>query len=246
MASRKRQLQTRQSKSTRMKRTTVKETRLAQGLDAVPNTVRRSGITEVEPSPATDAVLSGLPVGFRAQVQKEIGLVAAIMAVMTIFLVLLVQRDGEPLVTPAAIGLLGVMIALTVGLCTLLYLQRWRKSRMNAARLSVDERRCMSANGSLLIQERNAGIGSREHWLLARGSDWMPIDPEVLRSLDPIMVARPKIDGPFDVQTGTDVTREWTVPRAAVLFHRATGTIIEILDQEVGLVYRHPRYPPTG
>jgi hypothetical protein len=229
-----------------MRSATVKQALRTGPDDLRPKGHQRTGVEYVGPTPATDAVLAGHPVGFGRQLLTEIGLIVGVMVVMTGFLVVMIRGDGQSLTSDGSVLTLGIMVGVTLATVVGLLVLRWRQSRMLRTTLTPAERRCVVATGPVRIQARNAGLGTQEHWLLARESDWMQMDAEMLDAVEPIMRARAQMDGPFDQQSGTDVTQEWTVHHATVLYHPGSGTIIEIEDQHGRLTYRHPDYHPGG
>jgi hypothetical protein len=252
MRPQKRKLQLRQSRAGRMRSAAVKQA-LATNTELVkPGVAYRRGVHQVEPTPATDALLFDQTAESLRRAAGEVAWLVVGMALVALVVTYLARPPEQPLgpapgmlgLTPGMVNFLVVLAALTGVLGLLIVLRRWHQGRTAARRLSKDERRCALAAGTLHVQERETEIGSRAHWLRPLGDDWLPVERPVFEALEPLMVEKVRDDASVDQQSGGDVIQAWTVANATILFHRQTQTIIEIHDLQGDVVYRHPCYRP--
>jgi hypothetical protein len=252
MRPQKRKLQSRLSRSGRMRSATVKRASATNADLVRPGVGYRRGVRHVDPTPATDAVLYDETARSLRRAAVEVACLVGIMAVVAAVVAYLARPPAQPLapasgpfgLSPGIASFL-IGIAVVTGLLALiLVLRRWHQGRTAAARLRKEERRCTLAAGPLAVQERETADGSREPWLRPEGGEWLHVEDEVFDALEPVLAETTRSPGALDRQTGNDVVREWTAPNTSVLYHQGTGTVIEIRDATGDLVYRHPNYRP--
>jgi hypothetical protein len=248
----KRKVQTRQSRSARMRSATVKRA-LATNADLVkPGVGYRRGLHPVDPTPATDTLLFDETARHLRRAAVEVVCLVGGMALVSAVVVYLGRSPQTALapspgtfgLAPGLVNVLIVIAAFTGVLALVVVVRRWQQGRKALTRLSRDERRCTLAAGSLQVQERETEVGSRVHWLRPDGGDWMLVEEAVFDALEPSLVEAPTGEVAFDRRTGSDVVQAWTIPNASILFHPGAPTVIEIHDSTGDLVYRHPRYRP--
>jgi hypothetical protein len=247
MPRRRPKFQTRLSRSDRMRSATVKQVRAAQPDDAGPMRRSRSGVEYVGPSPATDAVIAHSTGGPLRYGLREVAWLIGIMTLVAVVIaVAMIQADQAGTDNSRLVTVALIIGATTVGLAVLIVLRRWHQGRMAFIRLAPEQRRLSRTTGTIRVQERLNLVNAREYWLRAPGSAWMNIDLQTFEQIEPVLVATQRNDLNFQRQTGNDVSRDWAIPDATILYHGHphSGTVVEIHDADGNLVYRHPRYDP--
>jgi hypothetical protein len=211
-----------------------------------PLSSRERGVEYVDPTPAIQAVISNAPARVRRQGRNELGILAAIMGAMTTFMVLVVQREGQPFINSAAVPILWIMGTITAGVAAVLFFGRWRQSKGVTPGSTPEERRSVWGTGPVFVRERVAGLSrAREYSMRAEGSDWMPMDGMLLDAISPIATPRAEYEEAFDDQPGSEGDFDWVLFDATVLYHRASATVLEVHDQRGKRLYRHPDYRPS-
>jgi hypothetical protein len=252
MRPQKRKLQSRQSRSARMRSATAKRA-FATNADLVkPGVGYRRGLHPVDPTPATDTVLFDKTAGYLRRAAVEVVCLVGGMALVSAVVVYLGRSPQTALapspgmfgLAPGLVNVLFVIAAFTGVLALVIVVRRWQQGRKALTRLTRDERRCTLAAGTIHVQARETEIGSRVHWLRPDGGDWMLVEEAVFDALKPSLVETPTDEAAFDRQTGSDVVQAWTISNASILFHPGAQTVIEIHDSMGDLVYRHARYRP--
>jgi hypothetical protein len=237
--------QTRLARSERMRSATVKQVRAARPDDAGPTLRRQSGVEHVGPTPTTDAVIAhstGAPL--RYGVREVVWLVGGMVSVAIFLAILMIQSGNSGDDYSNLVGVVPLIGAATLGLAVLIVLKRWHQNRMAFIRLTPEQRRLARETGTLRLQERLNLDNAREYWLRAPGSDWMEIDRQTFEQIEPVLVATQRNDLNFQRQTGNDVSRDWAIPDATVLYHPHSQTVVEIEGADGEPVYRHPHYRP--
>ena len=243
MPRRKPKFQSRLARSDRMRSASVKRVLASDPARFDPQSARERGVEYIDPTPAIQAVIADAPARIRRQGRNELGILVAIMGAMTLFMVLVVQREGQPFLNSAAMPIVWIMGAITAGVAGVLFLGRWRQSTRVTSGTTPEERRCVRGTGPVFFRERMAGLSrAREHSMRAEGSDWMPIDGKLLDALSPIATPRAEYEAAFDDQPGSEGDFDLVLFDATVLYHQASATVLEVHDQKGKRLYRHPGY----
>lgn len=232
-----------------MQSATIRRARETQPVDDRPPDRPRRAVEYVGPTPATDAVIAAETTGpLRYGLRQVAWLVGAVTLVTIVVAVLMVRVGGTGDSRPTLQTVVLLIGAATVVLAAPILLRRWYQSHMASDRLTPQQRRLSRVTGTIRVQERLSPDNAREYWLRAPGSRWMAIDRQTFEQIEPFLVATQRNDLSFQRQTGNDVSRDWAMLDATILFHAHphAGTVVEIHDADGELVFRHPHYRPEA
>lgn len=247
MPRRRPKFQTRLARSDRMRSAAVKQVRAAQPDGGHASDGSRRTVEYVGPTAATDAVIA-----YSTRKRKRNGfravawLLAIMMVVAIVISVAIVQSGRAATASSTIVQSLLLIGTTTLGLSGLIVLVRWRRNRTVTQRASRVERRLTRTTGTIRVQERLDRDNAREYWLRAPGGDWMETDRTTFEQIEPLLVATQRNDLSFQRRTENDVSQDWALPDATILYHAhpEAGTVVEIHDADGELVYRHPHYSP--